>query len=131
VTPETRYARSGDVLIAYQVVGSGPFDLVSVPGFVSNLEVAWEWPSFAHLLSRLASFSRLIVFDKRGTGLSEGIAVHTAARIAAFASPNQVLVSSTVRDLVAGSGLSFRDVGSFAFKGFSEVICWTDPASMR
>jgi pimeloyl-ACP methyl ester carboxylesterase len=73
VAPETRYARSGDVLIAYQVVGSGPFDLVFVPGFVSNLEVAWEWPSFAHLLSRLASFSRLIVFDKRGTGLSDRV----------------------------------------------------------
>ena len=69
--PETRYAKSGDVRIAYQVVGSGPLDLVYVPGFVSNLEVFWEMPEWARFFSRLAAFSRLIVFDKRGTGLSD------------------------------------------------------------
>lgn len=69
--PETRYARSGDVNIAYQVVGDGPFDLVLVPGFVSHLELDWEHEGYAHFLRRLASFSRLIRFDKRGTGLSD------------------------------------------------------------
>ena len=69
--PETRYAKSGDVHIAYQVVGEGPLDLIFVPGFVSNVEMLWEEPARAHLLSRLAAFSRLIVFDKRGTGLSD------------------------------------------------------------
>jgi class 3 adenylate cyclase/alpha-beta hydrolase superfamily lysophospholipase len=69
--PETRYAKSGDVNIAYQVVGDGPFDLVLVPGFVSHLELDWEEPRYAHFLERLASFSRLIRFDKRGTGLSD------------------------------------------------------------
>ena len=69
--PETRYARSGDANIAYQVVGEGPIDLVLVPGFVSHVEVAWEEPNLAHFLTRLASFSRLIVFDKRGTGMSD------------------------------------------------------------
>ncbi|HVH75611.1 MAG TPA: adenylate/guanylate cyclase domain-containing protein [Stellaceae bacterium] len=69
--PETRYARSGDVRIAYQVVGNGPFDLVVVPGFVSNLDLSWEMPEFANFYSRLAGFSRLILFDKRGTGLSD------------------------------------------------------------
>lgn len=69
--PETRYARSGDVNIAYQVVGKGPRDLVLVPGWVSNIEVFWEEPSAARFLQRLASFSRLILFDKRGTGLSD------------------------------------------------------------
>jgi pimeloyl-ACP methyl ester carboxylesterase/class 3 adenylate cyclase len=73
VVPETHYARSGDVRIAYQVVGDGPFDLVFVPGFISNLDLAWEGPGFKHLLSRLASFSRLILFDKRGTGLSDRV----------------------------------------------------------
>lgn len=72
--PETRYARSGDVNIAYQVVGEGPRDLVLVPGWVSNLEVFWEEPSMARFLQRLASFSRLILFDKRGTGLSDRVA---------------------------------------------------------
>ena len=69
--PETRYAKSGDVSIAYQVVGDGPIDLVLVPGFVSHLDLDWEEPAHAHFLRRLASFSRLIRFDKRGTGLSD------------------------------------------------------------
>lgn len=73
IRPETHYARSGDVHIAYQVIGEGPLDLVFVHGFISNLEVQWEDPGFAHLLSRLAAFSRLIVFDKRGTGLSDRV----------------------------------------------------------
>jgi class 3 adenylate cyclase len=68
--PETRYARSGNVRIAYQVVGDGPFDLVFVPGFISNVELYWETP-WANVFSRLARFSRLIIFDKRGTGLSD------------------------------------------------------------
>jgi len=71
VTPETRYAKSGDVHIAYQVVGEGPIDLVFVPGLFSNVEHQWEEPGFAHFLQRLASFSRLIVVDARGTGLSD------------------------------------------------------------
>jgi class 3 adenylate cyclase len=71
--PETHYARSGEVRIAYQVVGTGPFDLVFVPGFISNLDLAWEEPIRAQFLSRLASFSRLILFDKRGTGLSDRV----------------------------------------------------------
>jgi pimeloyl-ACP methyl ester carboxylesterase len=67
------YARSGDVSIAYQVVGDGPRDIVLVPGWVSNLEAAWEQPDMAHALDRLASFSRLIMLDKRGTGLSDRV----------------------------------------------------------
>jgi class 3 adenylate cyclase len=74
--PETTYAKSGDVHIAYQVVGNGPFDLVLTPGWVSHLQFGWEWPSFTHLLERLAAFSRLICFDKRGTGLSDRVPDH-------------------------------------------------------
>jgi pimeloyl-ACP methyl ester carboxylesterase/DNA-binding winged helix-turn-helix (wHTH) protein len=73
-SPETRYARSGDVNIAYQVVGNGPVDLVFVMGWVSHLDYFWTEPSFAAFLKRLASFSRLILFDKRGTGLSDPVA---------------------------------------------------------
>src|SRR6185369_6518436 len=69
--PETKYTKSGDVHIAYQVTGNGPLDLVWVPGFVSHLEYQWEYPDSARSLERLASFSRLIRFDKRGTGLSD------------------------------------------------------------
>jgi pimeloyl-ACP methyl ester carboxylesterase len=74
MTPETRYARSGDVNIAYQVVGDAPRDLVLVPGWVSNIEVLWEEAACARFLERLASFTRLILFDKRGTGLSDRVA---------------------------------------------------------
>jgi pimeloyl-ACP methyl ester carboxylesterase len=74
--PETRYASSGDVNIAYQVVGEGPRDLVLVPGWISNIEVFWEDPAMTHFLQRLASFSRLILFDKRGTGLSDRVPVN-------------------------------------------------------
>jgi pimeloyl-ACP methyl ester carboxylesterase len=73
VRPETRYAKSGDLNIAYQVVGAGPLDLIYVPGWISNVELNWEEPAHAHVLERLASFSRLILFDKRGTGLSDPV----------------------------------------------------------
>ena len=73
MAPETRYARSGDLNIAYQSTGDGPLDLVYVPGWVSNIDSMWEEPSYARFLTRLASFSRLITFDKRGTGLSDAV----------------------------------------------------------
>jgi pimeloyl-ACP methyl ester carboxylesterase len=69
--PETRYARSGDINIAYQVLGDGPIDLVYVPGWVTHLEYGWEEPLLARFYRRMASFSRLILFDKRGTGMSD------------------------------------------------------------
>ena len=71
--PRTRYARSGRTNIAYQVIGDGPLDLVYVPGWVSNVELGWEEPSVASFLRGLASFARLITFDKRGTGLSDRV----------------------------------------------------------
>jgi pimeloyl-ACP methyl ester carboxylesterase/DNA-binding CsgD family transcriptional regulator len=73
VHPITRYAKSGEVSIAYQVVGDGAVDLILVPGFVSHVEMAWEEPRLARFLGRLAAFSRLIVFDKRGTGMSDPV----------------------------------------------------------
>jgi class 3 adenylate cyclase/pimeloyl-ACP methyl ester carboxylesterase len=72
--PKTRYARSGDLSIAYQVVGEGPFDLIFVPGTFSHLEIAWQMPSWAEYNLRLADFARLILFDKRGTGMSDRVA---------------------------------------------------------
>jgi pimeloyl-ACP methyl ester carboxylesterase/DNA-binding winged helix-turn-helix (wHTH) protein len=72
-TPETMYAKNGDVNIAYQVIGDAPLDLVFVMGWVSHLEYFWREPHFARFLLRLASFARLILFDKRGTGLSDRV----------------------------------------------------------
>jgi pimeloyl-ACP methyl ester carboxylesterase len=69
--PSTHYVKSDDVHIAYQVIGEGPFDLLFVPGFVSNVETIWQSPEQSAFFRRLASFSRLILFDKRGTGMSD------------------------------------------------------------
>jgi class 3 adenylate cyclase len=71
MAPQTRYARSGDLHIAYQVVGEGPIDLVYVPSWISAVEHYWEEPSVARHFGRLASFSRLILFDRRGSGMSD------------------------------------------------------------
>jgi pimeloyl-ACP methyl ester carboxylesterase len=73
VRAKTRYARSGDLSIAYQVVGEAPLDLVLVPGFVSHVEACWEEPNYARFLSQLTGFARLILFDKRGTGMSDPV----------------------------------------------------------
>ena len=73
-TPRTRYALSGDAHIAYQVFGEGDLDLVFVPGFVSNIEHYWTMPGIPDLLERMGSFARVVMFDKRGTGLSDPVA---------------------------------------------------------
>src|ERR1700730_5635690 len=72
--PQTRYAKSGEINIAYQVVGDAPIDLVFVPGFISHLDLQWAAPRIARFFEKLASFSRLIMFDKRGSGLSGPVA---------------------------------------------------------
>src|ERR1035441_1266597 len=72
--PETRYAHSGELNIAYQVLGEGPLDVVFVPGIISHLDLQWGLPGTQRFFERLASFSRVILFDKRGTGLSDSIA---------------------------------------------------------
>jgi pimeloyl-ACP methyl ester carboxylesterase len=73
MAPETRYARSGELHIAYQVVGEGSMDLVFVPSWISQVEHYWEEPTVARYFNRLASFSRLIMFDRRGSGLSDPV----------------------------------------------------------
>jgi pimeloyl-ACP methyl ester carboxylesterase len=87
--PETRYTKSGDVHIAYQVLGDGPPDLVFVSGFTSHCEHQWEEPTLAQSLRKLASFSRLILMDKRGTGLSDPM------------SPDQLSLELRMRDMNA------------------------------
>ena len=68
---ETQYAQSGDLSIAYQCVGEGPVDILFIPGFVSNVELLWEIPTWADLLRQLSGLGRLVFFDKRGTGCSD------------------------------------------------------------
>lgn len=81
--PDTKYANSGDVSIAYQVIGDGPVDLVYLAGWVSNVEAMWEDPGYARFLRRLASFSRLIIYDKRGVGLSDPVLADELVQVGA------------------------------------------------
>ena len=74
---QVRYARSGDVHIAYRVCGDGPRDIVLIPGTLSHVELYWEFPPTEYLLKRLTSFARVILFDKRGQGLSDRLAEQT------------------------------------------------------
>jgi pimeloyl-ACP methyl ester carboxylesterase len=158
--PPTRYAHSGEAMIAYQVVGEGPVDLIVVGGPASHLDLEWEEPSIARAFEHYASFCRLVRFDRRGTGLSDPVddvptleqqmddleavmdaagieraalsgtadaglapmyaATHpdrVSARVCALAAAGEVLVSSTVRELVVGSELSFADRGGHALRG--------------
>lgn len=104
--PETRYARSGDLSIAYQALGDRPFDVVFVPPTVSHFELGIDVRSGLH-----TGACELV------DGKISGIALHTGARVAAHAGPGEVLVSSTVKDLIAGSGLDFEDRGLHELKG--------------
>ena len=73
ILPETRYALSGDVNIAHQVMGAGPVDIIMVPGVVSHVEFLHEMPGYTAFLRRLSAFARVVTFDKRGQGLSDRI----------------------------------------------------------
>jgi pimeloyl-ACP methyl ester carboxylesterase len=136
--PVTRYALSGDVSIAYQVMGDGPVDIILIPGFMSHIEFQHELAGWTAFLRRLSKFARVVTFDKRGPGLSDrisdapsleqreieirgrdigGVAVHAAARVMALSQPDEVLVSRVVTDLVAGAGLKFSERGPHELKG--------------
>jgi class 3 adenylate cyclase len=78
---EVRYARSGDVSIAYRVAGDGPFDVVFVPGTTSHVEAAWDVPNIRHFFERIGSFARVIHFDKRGTGMSDAVDAGTPLEV--------------------------------------------------
>lgn len=82
VLPETRYALSGDVNLAYQVMGDGPVDIILVPGVVSHVEFMHEVAGYTAFLRRLSNFARVVTFDKRGQGLSDKDIRRTLARAA-------------------------------------------------
>ena len=148
--PPTRYAKSGNLNIAYQVVGDGPFDLVYVPGWVSNIEMMWTEPHHAHLLSRLASFSRLLLFDKRGTGLSDRVsndqlptleqrmddvrAVMDAAgsdRAALFGHSEGCSMSILFAATYPQRSIALALYGSFAKRSWSEDYEWAPTLEQR
>jgi hypothetical protein len=126
IPPETRYARNGAIHLAYQVLGGGPPNLLVVQsGPNSHVDHNWMEPSLARFIRRLASFSRLVMYENRGIGLSDpapggevrGIAVHTGARVAALAGAGEILVSRTIRDLVTGAPIQLESRGVHPLKG--------------
>ena len=133
VQPETHYARSGDVSIAYQVSGDGPFDLVWVPGFVTNLDLSWQVPSLAAFNRGLGSFCRLIRFDKRGTGMSDRVGVATLetrmddvrAVMDAVGSPRAALLGSS-----EGGPMSLLFAATYPERTFALVL-WSSFARVR
>lgn len=148
--PQTRYARSGEVNIAYQVLGDGPIDIVFVMGWVSHLEMFWEEPSFARFLRRLASFSRLILLDKRGTGLSDSVPLSQLptleqrmddlrAVMQAVRSRSAVLIGvsegGTMSSLFAGTYPEHTEgvviIGGYARRLWAEDYPWGPTAEQR
>jgi DNA-binding winged helix-turn-helix (wHTH) protein len=115
--PETRYASSGDVNIAYQVIGDGPVDLVFVMGWVSHLEYFWTEPRFARFLRRLASFSRVILFDKRGTGLSDRVPVDQLPAIEQRMQHLHAVMQATGSERAVICGVSEGGCMSAGFRG--------------
>ncbi len=106
--PKTQYARSGDLQIAYQVTGEGPLDIVLVPSYLSNTEMLWELPSFARFYERLSSFARLILFDRRGSGMSDGVA--GATPLEEQIDDVQAVIDAS-RFRAAGAGLDLEGCG--------------------
>ena len=107
--PETRYARSGDLYIAYQTVGDAPLDLVLVDQWFGNVDAQWEFEPLADLLHQFASFSRLILFDKRGTGLSDPVSIHDLPTLEVWIDDMRAVldaVGSNRTALVSGIGAS-------------------------
>lgn len=146
--PTTRYAKSGAISIAYQVVGEGPVDLVYIPGWVSNIDMMWVDSKIADFLIRLTQFSRVIVFDKRGTGLSDRVnpLCSLEERIAdmvsvmdAAGSQKAVLFGhsegGTISCLFAATyperTISLITFGAFAKRKYSEDYPWAPTASVR
>jgi class 3 adenylate cyclase/pimeloyl-ACP methyl ester carboxylesterase len=103
--PTTRYTKRGDVHIAYQVFGSGPADLLLFPDWISHVEAAWEHPTFSSSLERLASFSRVIWFDKRGTGLSDPVPVVGVAGLEQWADDARTVLDAVGCDRAALVGV--------------------------
>ena len=101
VTPETRYARAGDVHIAYQVLGEGPVDVVLADQWFSNMEAQWDVPPLAEFRRRLAAFSRLIMFDRRGMGLSDPVAIQSLPSLDAWMDDLRAVMAAAGSDRAA------------------------------
>ena len=116
-TPRTLYARSGDIHLAYQVIGDGPRDVVLVLDWASHLEAVWEQPFIQEFTASVNRYARVLCSTCAGSGCPIGLSSTQSARVSSAAAPGEVLVTRTVRDLVAGSGIRFDDRGEHELKG--------------
>ena len=101
MTPETRYARAGDIHVAYQVLGEGPVDVVLADMWFSNMDGQWDVPPLADFRRRLASFSRLIMFDRRGMGLSDPVAIQSLPSLDAWMDDLRAVMDAANSDRAA------------------------------
>ncbi|MDP9244959.1 MAG: adenylate/guanylate cyclase domain-containing protein, partial [Chloroflexota bacterium] len=131
--PETRYARSGNLHIAYQTVGDGPLDLVLVDQWFGNVEAQWEFPPLARLLTELASFSRLILLDKRGTGLSDPVSIESLPTIEEWIDDLRAVldaVGSPRTALLSGTGAAFMTlVFAATYPERTSALVLVDPSA--
>jgi len=131
--PETHYARSGNLLIAYQTVGDGPLDLVLVDQWFSNVDAQWEFPPLARLLTELASFSRLILLDKRGTGLSDPVSIESLPTIEEWIDDLRAVldaVGSRRTALLSGTGAAFMTlVFAATYPERTSALVLVDPSA--
>ncbi len=126
--PETRYPKSGGVNIAYQVVGGGPLDLAYVMGWVSHLDYFWEEPSYERFLTRLTSFSRLILFDKRGTGLSDRVSDAELPTLEQRMDDVRAVMEAVGSERAALFGVSEAGPMSALFAASFSPACGADPS---
>ncbi len=136
-TPETQYARGCDGCVAYQVIGDGPPDLVFITNWVSNVEVMWEEPSLARFLRRLASFSRLICFDKRGCGLSDPVLFHEGLSADAWIDDTRTVLQAVGSERAAlfahgeGGRIAMLYAATFPERTFALVLLDTFARQLR
>ena len=122
--PETRYARGKEGAVAYQVLGDGPLDLVFIPWWVSNVDAMWEEPSIASFLHRLSTFSRLLCFDKRGTGVSDPVPLAALPTLEQWSDDVRSVMQAvgSKRAALLGHGVLERDVLDRVANGVVRVI---------
>jgi len=133
MTPVTRYARSGDIHIAYQAIGDGPLDLVYVDQWFSNVDAMWDFPPLARVLTQLSSFSRLLVLDKRGTGLSDPVSVDALPNIEEWIDDLRAVldgVGSSRTALLSGTGASLMAlVFAATYPKRTSALVMVDPSA--
>ncbi|MDQ3881376.1 MAG: adenylate/guanylate cyclase domain-containing protein [Chloroflexota bacterium] len=129
--PRTRYARSGDLHIAYQTVGDGPLDVVVVDQWFSNVDAQWDFAPLAEVLTRLSSFSRVIVFDKRGTGLSDPVSIDALPTLEEWIDDMRAVLDAVASErtaLVSGIGASLVTLLFAAtYPGRTSALALIDP----